>query len=187
MESESRKSKSIAREVGNLPLVAEKPDSSREIFLCTRPGLCHGSISRYRGEFRATGEIVDTAGKVLGRHDGYEHFTIGQRKGLGIAFGSPRYVVSIDAESHQVVIGGREEISESGMLEADPFWFIDSLPKICCLSKIPYLHLRLHTLADSVEITANQPYDKVHLRHAQYGVAARRQARVLPGKIRLSG
>ena len=51
------------------------------------------------------GEIVTVDGKVVGRHDGYEAFTVGQRKGLGVAMGRPYFVVRIDPESRQVVIG----------------------------------------------------------------------------------
>lgn len=55
------------------------------------------------------GEMVDKQGNVLARHPGVIHFTIGQRRGLGKAFGEPRYVVSLDAEKAQVVIGAKEE------------------------------------------------------------------------------
>ncbi|MBO7483059.1 MAG: tRNA 2-thiouridine(34) synthase MnmA [Kiritimatiellae bacterium] len=55
------------------------------------------------------GEIVDMAGRRLGRHDGYWHFTVGQRKGLGIAVGEPMYVCEVDACRNRVVVGRREE------------------------------------------------------------------------------
>ena len=55
------------------------------------------------------GEIVDLSGRVLGRHDGYWHFTVGQRKGLGIAVGEPMYVCEVDACRNRVVVGRRED------------------------------------------------------------------------------
>ena len=53
------------------------------------------------------GDIVDLTGTVLGRHDGIIHYTIGQRRGLGIAAGDPLYVVELDAKHHRVVVGPR--------------------------------------------------------------------------------
>ncbi len=87
---------------------------------------------------------------------------------MGIAFGSPRYVVSIDAESHQVIIGEREELARRE-LEADRLnWLIDEPPqKFRCLAKIRYLHTPAQA---EVEITANDRMT-VRFEDAQYGVA----------------
>ncbi len=62
------------------------------------------------------GEIVDTSGRVLGKHSGYPGFTIGQRRGLGIAVGKPMYVVDIRPELNQVVVGEREELFSRGLV-----------------------------------------------------------------------
>lgn len=59
------------------------------------------------------GEMVDTEGKVIGQHDGYPFYTIGQRKGLGGGFEEPKYVVDIKAEENQIVIGNMEELYHS--------------------------------------------------------------------------
>src|SRR5215469_12755710 len=56
------------------------------------------------------GEIVTTQGRRLGRHDGVHHFTVGQRKGLGIATGEPLYVIATDAASQRVVVGGNDDL-----------------------------------------------------------------------------
>ena len=56
------------------------------------------------------GDIVHVDGRVLGRHDGIIHFTIGQRKGLGIAGGAPLYVLRLDAANRRVVVGPRESL-----------------------------------------------------------------------------
>jgi len=56
------------------------------------------------------GEIVTTEGRTLGRHQGVHHFTVGQRKGLGIATGEPLYVIATDAASQRVVVGGNDDL-----------------------------------------------------------------------------
>jgi tRNA-uridine 2-sulfurtransferase len=96
----------LARKV-NLP-VAEKPDSME---LCFVPnGNYVQFISAYtleRGitQNNAEGEIVTESDEVLGKHNGIQNFTIGQRKGLGFAAGKPLYVLSIDTEKNRVVVG----------------------------------------------------------------------------------
>ena len=96
----------LARRV-NLP-VAEKPDSME---LCFVPnGNYTQFISAYvleRGitQNNAEGEIVSESGEVLGKHNGIQNFTIGQRKGLGFAAGKPLYVLSIDTANNRVVVG----------------------------------------------------------------------------------
>lgn len=86
--------------------VASKPDSQEVCF------IPQGSYRQFLQErVRPTpGELVDTQGKVLGRHPGIEFFTVGQRRGLGVATGEPLYVVDVDAEAARVVLGHREEL-----------------------------------------------------------------------------
>lgn len=62
------------------------------------------------------GEIVDQEGKVLGKHTGIIRYTVGQRRGLGIAAGRPLYVVKIDAENNRIVVGGRESLYSQGLI-----------------------------------------------------------------------
>ena len=88
----------IAREAG-LPM-ADKADS--QDFYSGDPDELLGLAPR-------EGTIVDLSGRVLARHDGYWHFTIGQRKGLGFAAGEPMYVCEIDACRNRVVVGRRDE------------------------------------------------------------------------------
>lgn len=119
--------------------VAEKPDSQE---ICFVPDHDYaGFIRRYRGDFETAGELVDTAGNVVGRHEGYEQFTIGQRRGLGVAFGEPRYVVEVRPETRQVVVGTRENLARTE-LQADRLnWLIDDVPaRFECGAKIRYLH-----------------------------------------------
>ena len=74
-----------------------------------------------RGE-TSGGEFVLTSGEVVGEHDGIEGFTIGQRKGLGIALGDRKFVVRIEPETRRVVLGDREELGRSELTAGDCNW-----------------------------------------------------------------
>lgn len=74
------------------------------------------------------GDIVDTAGRVLGRHRGLANYTIGQRQGLGIAAGERRYVIKLDADSNQVVVGAKEELRQSSLHAATLSWVAERPP-----------------------------------------------------------
>ncbi len=105
--------------------VAQKKDS-QEICFVTQ-GHHSDFVKAKRGpEATSTaGRFVTTSGKYVGNHDGYEAFTIGQRKGLGIAMGEPHFVVKIDPVSCDVVIGPREAMLRSGLIAGDSNWFIE--------------------------------------------------------------
>ena len=91
--------------------VAEKPDSQE---ICFVPDQDHARFIREnRPPQDTSGEIVTTDGRVVGRHEGVEKFTIGQRKGLGVALGEPRYVVRIDSQSREVVVGTKDELARA--------------------------------------------------------------------------
>ncbi len=75
-------------------------------------------------DFFEDGEIVTVAGEVVGRHDGYPNYTIGQRKGLGIAMGKPMYVVDIIPESNKVVIGEKNDLLCKGLVANRINWII---------------------------------------------------------------
>jgi tRNA-specific 2-thiouridylase len=68
------------------------------------------------------GEIVTTAGRTLGEHAGVHHFTVGQRKGLGIATGEPLYVIATDPESQRVTVGRNEDLLRSGLTAREVNW-----------------------------------------------------------------
>ena len=93
--------------------IAEKPDSQE---ICFVPG---GDYKRFLDAYLAeqgqalpdtSGELVTSDGRVIGEHDGIHNFTVGQRKGLGVATGSPLYVIQIKGDAGQVVVGGSEEL-----------------------------------------------------------------------------
>ena len=88
--------------------VAHKPDSQE---ICFVPDNDYaGFIEQESGETEKPGNFVNTAGELLGRHKGIGHYTIGQRKGLGIAFGEPMFVVEIRPQTNEVVLGRGEEV-----------------------------------------------------------------------------
>jgi tRNA-uridine 2-sulfurtransferase len=113
--------RSIAREAGLA--VADKPDS---VEICFVPDNDHARLIRERRPgASAPGAFVDESGHVLGRHDGIERYTVGQRKGLGIASAAPLYVVKLDAAGRRVVVGPREALRMDRIRLRDVNWIGD--------------------------------------------------------------
>jgi len=108
----------LARRFG-LP-VADKHDSQDICFVPS--GRYSEVIERLKPGAAEPGEIVDEAGRVLGSHSGIIHFTVGQRRGLGIAAGRPLYVVRLDARTRRVVVGAREALRTSRIRLRDVNW-----------------------------------------------------------------
>ncbi len=91
--------------------VFNKPDSQE---ICFVPDQDYASlVKRKSPEAFHEGKLVTSDGKVVGEHEGHQHFTIGQRKGVGVAFGRPIYVVNIDPKTNKVVLGDKEELMKS--------------------------------------------------------------------------
>ncbi|WP_370169933.1 MULTISPECIES: tRNA 2-thiouridine(34) synthase MnmA [Hyphomonas] len=106
----------------NLP-VASKPDSQD---ICFVPeGSYANVVEKLRPGAGRGGEIVHLDGRVLGEHSGVIHYTIGQRRGLGVATGDPLYVVKIDAPKRRVIVGPREALMTSGLLLEELNWIGD--------------------------------------------------------------
>lgn len=117
--------------------VATKKDSYE---ICFVPDQDYaGFLKRYRGHEGTEGEFVDMQGNVLGSHEGYEHFTVGQRKGLGLAFGEPRFVIEIRPGSRQVVLGHREDLATTVISAVDCNWLADRpTSRMNCAVKVRY-------------------------------------------------
>jgi tRNA-uridine 2-sulfurtransferase len=105
---------------------AGKPDS-QEICFVTRGDAAEFVALRAPERVRA-GEVVTTGGEVVGRHDGVHRFTVGQRRGLGVAGREPRYVVSIDAETARVVVGTGDEASRDAFDVREASWVAGAPP-----------------------------------------------------------
>jgi len=115
--------RAIARSRG-LP-VAEKPESQEICFVPTRS--YRDFIDAYLEEQgrplpRQPGEIVSIQGRVLGEHQGLHHYTIGQRKGLGVVAGTPLYVVALDRARNRVIVGADAELCRRRFLVRDVNW-----------------------------------------------------------------
>jgi tRNA-uridine 2-sulfurtransferase len=111
--------------------LAEKPDSQE---ICFVPG---GDYKRFIDAYLAeqgeqlpdtSGELVTTDGKVLGHHEGVHNFTVGQRKGLGVATGSPLYVININGAEGKVTVGGNDDLLSRTLIARDLNWIaVDGL------------------------------------------------------------
>jgi tRNA-specific 2-thiouridylase len=103
--------------------VADKHDSQDICFVPT--GRYTEVIERLKPNALAPGDIVDLDGKILGQHNGIVNFTIGQRRGIGIASAAPLYVVQLDAASRRVVVGPREALNVNSIRLRDVNWIGD--------------------------------------------------------------
>ena len=130
------KIRDIAEKIGLR--VANKPDSQD---ICFVPDGDYGTFIRENSDAVITeGDFVDYQGNVLGRHKGITNYTIGQRKGLGIALGVPAYVTKIDKENNKVVIGSNEDLFKSHVLIKDynPMGLGEITEEVRCFGKLRY-------------------------------------------------
>jgi tRNA-specific 2-thiouridylase len=114
----------VARRLG-LP-VAEKPDSQE---ICFVPdGDYAAFIERKTGDLESGGAIVTPSGEVLGHHGGVHRFTVGQRKGLGVAAAEPMYVLQLRPAEKTVVVGRRSELDRTSLTASQVNWIAGSAP-----------------------------------------------------------
>ncbi|MEE8155373.1 MAG: tRNA 2-thiouridine(34) synthase MnmA [Phycisphaerales bacterium] len=117
--------------------VFDKPDSQE---ICFVPNGDYASLVRQHSPHAVgAGTIVDRDGAVLGEHPGHQHFTIGQRRGLGVAKGHPLYVVNKDPASNTITVGMKDELLANGCTALEANWLVE--PKddwITCTVKIRY-------------------------------------------------
>jgi len=135
--------------------VAEKPDSQEICFVPT--GSYRQFIDAYLAEQQrqpesSAGEVVSTNGRVLGEHRGIQNFTVGQRKGLGMAVGTPLYVIALDPAKNRVVVGEDRDLFRRRFRVREVNW------------------IRPLATGDAVEA-------HVKIRHNHPGAAARVEAR----------
>ena len=117
---------------------ADKPDSQDICFVPN--GDYAGFIARFTGHDCPAGDFVDEEGHVLGRHKGIVHYTVGQRKGLGIAADAPLYVKQIDAASNRVVLSGNESLFSRELTANDFNWIAYDVPprELCASARVRY-------------------------------------------------
>ena len=105
-------------------VVAKKADSQD---ICFVPqGKYTDIINKLKPNAALVGDIVHLDGRVLGRHDGIVHYTIGQRRGIGVATGEPLYVVHLDARGRRVIVGPREALETHRVYLRDMNWLGDA-------------------------------------------------------------
>jgi len=116
----------MAKEFG-LP-VATKPDSQE---ICFVEDNDYGRYIRENTDYDIVpGDFVDTKGNILGKHKGIVYYTVGQRKGLGIALGKPMFVLEIDVQNNKIILGDETEVFSNGLICDDlNFISIDKLDR----------------------------------------------------------
>jgi tRNA-specific 2-thiouridylase len=128
-----RQVRALAAELGLA--VADKPDSQD---ICFVPDGKYSSIvEKLKPEAVRPGEIVDLHGTIVGRHDGVIHFTVGQRKGLGLSGNhEPLFVVALDAARARVVVGPRQALGSSSVLLREVNWLVAVAAPFDCAVKV---------------------------------------------------
>ena len=106
--------------------VADKPDSHEICFI--PDGNTARFVERHSPQVPSKGEIVNEEGRVLGEHGGVHHFTVGQRKGLGLSTGAPLYVLKLQPVDQRVVVGSRDSLGISDVSASKVNWIAGSAP-----------------------------------------------------------
>lgn len=129
---------------------AEKPES-QDLCLIEQ----HGSMQAFLDKYLAPkpGDIVDSKGQVLGQHTGIHHYTIGQRKGLGIAAPAPLYVVALDVARNQVVVGERDSVHQPDCIVDRVNWVSIAAPDAPITVKVQIRYRSLAVPATVVPLT----------------------------------
>jgi tRNA-specific 2-thiouridylase len=173
--------RALAERLG-LP-VANKPDSQE---LCFAPsGEAGAYLESVAPHLMREGEVVDTDGRVLASHPGRAAFTVGQRRGLGVAGPEPSYVLEIDAAANRVVVGPGELLARPGFLADRVTWIAGEPP-----SDGPFeAQVRLRYRGDDAPAVVEPLGDRVRveLRTPQRGIAPGQSAVVYRGDELLGG
>jgi len=142
--------------------VFDKPDSQE---ICFVPDDDYAGLVERRsdGGFEA-GSIIDRDGKTIGTHEGHQHFTIGQRRGVGVALGYPIYVVEKNATDNTVTVGSRDDLLAGGCVAAETNWLCEPEPDTWtpCGAQIRYnaepVPARVRSTArDRLEVRFDEP------------------------------
>lgn len=160
--------RAMARDLG-LP-VHDKPDSQEICFIPDDDYLRF--VRERKPSLGVTGAILDEDGTPLGIHEGIEGFTIGQRRGLGIAVGEPRYVVQIEPTNHTVTVGRREALNRPGLIASRFNWQIEPPQGVIeCRAQIRARHRAVSATVESL------PDDRAQIAFGEP------QSAVAPGQV----
>jgi tRNA-specific 2-thiouridylase len=164
--------------------VANKPDSHE---ICFVPdGDYAAFIERHTGgAVPREGVVVDVEGRVLGRHRGVHHFTVGQRKGLGLASTRPLYVLRLDPESQTVVVGARDQLERATCEVDDVNWIAGPAPTAPLPVTVQIRHH--HTAAPAVIEALDEGRARVRFDQPQVAVAPGQAAVFYDGDLVIGG
>lgn len=157
-------------------LNAEKPDSQD---ICFVP---HGDytkvVKKIRPHAEKAGDIVHVDGRIVGKHEGIIHYTIGQRKGIGIGGGvtennAPLYVVALDPEKNQVIVGAKEDLGRNTLLLKDCNWLIEN-NNLRELKGCPFLPVtvKFRSVMKPTPATLNTETNEIKLENQHFGISA---------------
>ena len=146
----------LARELG-LRVVSEKPESQD---ICFVPDGDHAKvIARHLGADApalAPGNFVTSSGRVVGRHDGYARFTIGQRRGLPGGHREAMFVIAIHPDTREVVIGPRSELLGRGVIAREVNWLVDEVPDVGSHVQLQVRHRAAPAAAELLRIDGDE-------------------------------
>ena len=161
--------RTIAREHG-YPALAEKKESQEICFVTNNDyrSFLHENVADY-DQLIHEGNYVDKQGRVLGKHRGFPNYTIGQRKGLGIALGHPAFVTAIRPETNEVVLGTNEDLYQSGLYAThvrlrDTGWLAES-PDV--FARIRYKSQPVQAIVECASAQEPQSPDTATLRFSE--------------------
>src|SRR4051794_24984293 len=140
--------------------VADKKDS-QEICFVTR-GRYDEFVRRRRANVDTAGELVGTDGAVVGQHEGIESFTVGQRIGLGVAFGKRKFVVRIEPESRRVVVGDRGELDRRELTARGCNWLVTDFDALNAGPTRCHAQIRYNAPSQPAELTV-LPDRRLHI------------------------
>jgi tRNA-specific 2-thiouridylase len=166
---------------------ADKPES-QDLCLIEAHGSMQAFLDRHLGQ--QEGDIVDLQGTVLGRHTGIHHYTIGQRKGLGIAAPYPLYVARIDVAMNRVVVGTREEVTQVEATVHRVNWVSCALPAEAITAEVQIRYRSAPvpaTITPLPDAAGNLTRAQIRFQESQFGVTPGQAAVWYDGERVLGG
>jgi tRNA-specific 2-thiouridylase len=165
--------------------VAGKPDSQE---LCFAPsGDAGGFVRTLAPHLALEGDVVDPLGRVLGRHGGASAYTVGQRRGLGIATGHPVYVIDVDTKDNRVVVGPGELLARRGLVADRASWVAGGPPSGAPFKCDVRIRYRGESAAAVVQTLGDQTRFRAEFRTPQHSIAPGQSAVVYLGDEVLGG
>jgi tRNA-specific 2-thiouridylase len=163
--------------------VADKPDSQDICFVPT--GGYAAVVERLRPNAARPGKIVDLEGQALGEHQGIIHYTIGQRRGLGVAGGEPLYVVALDPERDRVIIGPKAALARDRVHLSETNWLVPAAAGETLRAEVKLRSAQ--PLADATVTVLAGGHATVDLDGAQFGVAPGQACVIYQGDRLIAG